>query len=110
MSALDANIVWNEGENHPYAKGNPYKGPDAVLNGIFVPLATEWEGFKVTPARFRAEGDSVVVEGRYTGKYKSTGAAIDAQFVHSWTLRGGKVVAFQQYTDTAQWQQVTGLH
>jgi ketosteroid isomerase-like protein len=50
-----------------------------------------------------------VVEGRYTGKYKSTGAAIDAQFVHSWTLRGGKVVAFQQYTDTPQWQQVTGL-
>jgi hypothetical protein len=26
ISALDANIVWNEGENHPYAKGNPFKG------------------------------------------------------------------------------------
>jgi predicted enzyme related to lactoylglutathione lyase len=33
--------------------------------------------------------------------------AIDAQFVHAWTLDGGKVTSFQQYTDTAQWQQAT---
>jgi ketosteroid isomerase-like protein len=47
-------------------------------------------------------GDRVVALGRYSGKFKKTGRAIDAQFAHVWTVRNGKVTAFQQYTDTAQ--------
>jgi hypothetical protein len=31
---------------------------------------------------------------------------LDSQFTHHWTLRDGKIVRFQQYTDTAQAQQV----
>lgn len=35
LGALDKNIIWNEAEGNPYADGNPYEGPDAVLNGVF---------------------------------------------------------------------------
>jgi hypothetical protein len=42
------------------------------------------------------------MEGRYTGKYKKTGKAIDAQVAHVWTLKDGKITNFQQYTDTKQ--------
>jgi hypothetical protein len=46
---------------------------------------------------------------RAAGRRESaTGRPLDAQFVHRWSLENGKVVAFQQYTDTAQWNRVYG--
>ena len=41
--------------------------------------------------------------GRYGGTMKVGGAALDAPFCHVYRFRDGKVVTFQQYTDTAQW-------
>jgi ketosteroid isomerase-like protein len=71
-------------------------------------LATEWDVFAVTPKTFHDAGDTVVVEGRYTGSFKKTGKSVDAQLCHVWRVRDGKLVSFQQYTDTAQFQDVMG--
>lgn len=102
LGALDAEAEWNEADNFPYADGNPYIGPDAVLNGVFMRLGGEWDGFAAVPAEFIDGGDRVVVLGRYGGRYKASGRAVDAQFAHVWWLADGKVTRFQQYTDTAQ--------
>jgi ketosteroid isomerase-like protein len=40
---------------------------------------------------------------------KKTGTPIDAQFAHVWHVRDGKVMRFQQYTDTRQWAQAAGV-
>ena len=48
-----------------------------------------------------------MVLGRYTGTNNATGEALDAQFVHVFTVTGGKITHMQQYTDTAQWVDVT---
>lgn len=37
---------------------------------------------------------------RYQAKLKKNGKTIDAQAAHLWTLKDGKVIAFQQYVDT----------
>ena len=34
---------------------------------------------------------------------KKGGATLDAPFCHVFTFRGGKIVKFEQFTDTAQW-------
>jgi ketosteroid isomerase-like protein len=39
---------------------------------------------------------------RYDGKVKKTGKLVDAQAAHLWTLKDGKITAFQQYADTKQ--------
>jgi ketosteroid isomerase-like protein len=104
LSAMDSAIVWNEAENFPYADRNPYVGPAAIAEGVFFRLATEWDDFQVVPAEFIDAGDTVVVTGRYRATYKATQASIDAQFAHLWRVRDGKIVGFQQYTDTAQAQ------
>ena len=39
---------------------------------------------------------------RYDAKHKATGKKIDSQTAHLWTLKDGKITAFQQYTDTKQ--------
>jgi ketosteroid isomerase-like protein len=108
LAAFDSDIVWNEAENFVYASGNPYCGPQAILDGVFAPLATEWDGFAVHPESILSGGDRVVVTGRYRGVYKRTGKSVDSQFVHVWTLRGGRVTTFQQYTDTLQFARATG--
>ena len=103
LGAFDPAIQWLEAENFLYADRNPYVGPAAVAEGVFMRCVSDIDGFTVTPQRVTDAGDTVVVEGRYRGTMKATGIAIDAQFVHVWQLDGGKVVAFQQYTDTKQW-------
>ncbi|MFN0132350.1 MAG: nuclear transport factor 2 family protein [Phycisphaerales bacterium] len=108
LAHMSPQIIWNEAENFLYADRNPYVGPDAIVRGVFMRLATEWDGFAATPDECLDAGETVVVIGRYTGTYKATGRAQRAQFVHVWRIAGGKVVRFQQYTDTLQAARVTG--
>lgn len=109
LGGMDADIEWREAENNPYQpSGAPWIGPDAIVNNLFAKLGTEWDGFTVNPKQFHDAGDTVVVEARYTGTYKATGRALDAQVTHVWSLRDGKVTSFQQYVDTAQLQDVMG--
>jgi ketosteroid isomerase-like protein len=102
IGQLDQNIEWNEAENFIYADRNPYVGPQAVLEGVFMRLGDEWEGFAVAPEEWLDSGDRIVVLGIYSGAHKSTGRQVRAQFAHVWSLRDGRVVRFQQYTDTKQ--------
>ncbi|HEY7911992.1 MAG TPA: nuclear transport factor 2 family protein [Blastocatellia bacterium] len=108
LSALSPKVEWHEADNFIYADGNPYIGPDAVLEGVFKRLAVEWEGFAVEPAGILDAGDTVVAYGYYTGRYRKTGEAVRAQFAHMFTLENGKLAKFQQYTDTAQFARAVG--
>lgn len=108
LSRMSPDIVWNEAENFPYADGNPYVGPDAVLQGVFARIGAEWDGFEAAPDELLDAGDAVVALGRYRGIFKATGNRLDAQFAHVWRVVDGKAAAFQQYTDTLQAARVTG--
>jgi|HubBroStandDraft_5_1064220.scaffolds.fasta_scaffold113438_2 ketosteroid isomerase-like protein len=108
IGALDPTIVWNEAENFVYADRSPYVGVDAVLTGLFARLGGEWDGFSAVPHEIVDGGDTVVAFGRYGGAYKATGVKIDAQFVHVFKFKDGKIAKFQQYTDTAQVQNAVG--
>lgn len=100
LAGMDANIIWNEAEGNSYADGNPYIGPDAVLNGVFARLGADHEYFKLQDIELNEMSNNMVLATlRYDGKFKN-GKAYDAQVAHLWTLKDGKVVAFQQYVDT----------
>ena len=101
-------IVWNEAESFPYADGNPYIGPEAVLNGVFARCGGEWDGFAVEIDEIVDAGDTVVAMGRYLGTYKATGKPQRTQIAHIWRLKDGKVSRFQQHADTLHVAQVTG--
>lgn len=106
---MSADIHWHEAESNPYMpSGEAWVGPDAILNNLFVRLGTEWDGFAVHPKLFYAAGDSVIVEARYSGTYKATGKSMDAQVCHVSDVKDGKVTRFQQYLDTAKFQDVMG--
>jgi ketosteroid isomerase-like protein len=108
VGAMSPDMVWNEAENFPYADGNPYRGPDAILGGVFARLGSEWDGFAAVPEEYLDAGDTVVVLGRYRGTCRATGLGMDAQLAHVWRVADGKAERFQQYTDTLQAARVTG--
>jgi ketosteroid isomerase-like protein len=108
LGQMDEDIEWREAENFIYADQNPYVGPQAVLDGVFMRFAAEWDAFTVTPEEWLDAGNHVVVLGTYTGRHKATSRAIRAQFAHVWAVRGTRVLRFQQYTDTKQFADVTG--
>jgi hypothetical protein len=103
FGAMDAAISWNEAEGNPLADRNPYVGAQAIGEGVFGRLLGAINTFSAVPTAFIDGGDDVVVLGRYGGTMKSNGATLDAQFCHVYHFRDGKVVSFQQYTDSEQW-------
>lgn len=101
LAAFDPNIVWNEAENFPYADGNPYIGGEAIVNGVFARIGGEWDNFHIADLQLHDMSNNMVLAtGRYQGTYKKNGATMDLQMAHLWTLKDGKIVAFQQYVDT----------
>ncbi len=105
---MHSDIEWYEAENFPYDDGNPYVGQDAVLDGVYARLTGEWDRFAEELGNVLDAGEQIVTTGYYTGTYKPTGNNVWAQFVHVWTVRDGRITAFQQYTDTAQFKDAIG--
>lgn len=102
LGQMHQHIEWREAENFIYADRNPYRGPQAVLEGVFMRLASEWADFKVMPEEWLDAGNHIVVLGTYNGRHKESGKEVRAQFAHIWGVTHGRVVRFQQYTDTKQ--------
>jgi uncharacterized protein len=103
FGAMDPAINWNEAEGYQLADRNPYVGPSAIGDGVFGRLLGAIDQFSAVPSAFIDGGDHVVVLGRYGGTMKNGGETLNAPFCHVFRFQGGKVVTFQQYTDTAQW-------
>lgn len=102
LGQMDQHIEWREAENFIYADRSPYRGPQAVLEGVFTRLASEWADFRVIPEEWLDAGNHVVVLGTYTGRHHESGREVRAQFAHIWGVTHGRVLRFQQYTDTKQ--------
>lgn len=98
LEVLGADIDWTEAEGFPY--GGTYHGPKAVLEGVFMRLGSEWEGFAAVPDEFIDGGDTIVALGQYSGTYKATNKSFRAAFAHVWKVREGKAVRFVQYVDS----------
>ena len=101
LALMRHEIEWTEAERFPYHAGT-WRTPQAVVEGLLLPLGRDWSTFSATPTHFVAEGDRVAAFGAYSGTYKATGRSFTAPFAHLWTVRGGKIASFVQYTDTAK--------
>ena len=108
VAAMSPGIVWNEADDFPYADGNPYVGPDAILAGVFGRIMGEWDGFDANVEELLDAGDTVVALGHYVGTCKATGKPQHTQFVHVWRLEDGKATRFQQYANTLGIAKVMG--
>ncbi|OBX21606.1 MULTISPECIES: nuclear transport factor 2 family protein [Bizionia] len=101
LGSMNPKIEWNEAESNSMADGNPYIGPDAILNGVFARLGANHDYFNLANIKLHdMSNNQVLATLRYDAKNKETSKAYNAQAAHLWTLKDGKVIAFQQYVDT----------
>ena len=109
LGVLDDKVEWHEAEHITYWPGGPYVGPQAVLAGVLARIPQDFDGLTIDVRRVLGFGETVLAEARYRGTVKATGKALDAQVAHVWDFRDGKVVRWQQYSDTWQFAQATGV-
>jgi len=100
-------IEWREADNFIYADGNPYVGPSAVLQGVFLRLAIVGWLRRQPGTIFRCRRGRHCHGPLYRDP-KDTGKTINAQFVHCWTVENDKATHFQLYADTLQVARAAG--
>ena len=99
LEVLDPQVVWVQNEGFP--GGGEHVGAAAVLDGVFAVFRERWSSWSAEVREYLGAGEAVVVLGEYRGTYKDTGRSMAAAFAHVYWVRGGRVVRFEQYTDTA---------
>jgi ketosteroid isomerase-like protein len=95
-------IVWNPIEEFPT------QGHDAVRASL-ARWKAEWHDYKVMPEEFVDMGDRVVVTVRLRGRGRGSGVEIDARFYDVYTLRDGKIVRMDQFTQRSEALEAVGL-
>ena len=101
LGMLSDDVQWTlpEIENVPFA--GKRRGRAAVAD-FFAGIAATQDVVAFEPLDFIAQNEKVVVQGRYTWRHRESGKDYSGEWAHVFTVRDGKVVAFQEYTDTAQ--------
>jgi uncharacterized protein len=98
LATLSPNIEWTEAEGFPYA--GTYIGIEALMEGVFKRLGSEWAGYRANVHTYLADGDKVAAFGVYSGTFVATGKAMTAPFAHLYKLKDGKIITMHQYVDT----------
>jgi len=88
LGSMDPNVEWREADGFPYA--GTYAGPDAVLQGVFMRLGSEWDGFRAEPDEVLDAGDMVVGLGYYSGRWRGPGLTTGRTRTRSRTWPGGR--------------------
>ena len=84
LGLLSENIEWHEAENSPFWPGRAFHGPQEVVEGVFARLGADTKDFQTAVSRILGCGETVVVQGRYSGSWAATGTSFDLQMVHIW--------------------------
>ncbi|MGY0576037.1 nuclear transport factor 2 family protein [Bradyrhizobium sp. RDM12] len=100
LQAMSEDVTWQlpEIENVPFAGKRQGRG---AVGEFFSTLVTVQDSRSFEPREFIAQGDNVVVLGHFVWQVKANGRTYESDFAHVFTVRGGQIVAFHEYTDSA---------
>ena len=100
LSIFDQNIEWETPGPSELATAGKRRGHQQVRE-FFKAVDDVFEIQRFEPKSFVAQGDQVVVLGEDTARVKATGKVIEEAWAHAFTVKGDKVVRFQEYLDTS---------
>lgn len=98
-SVVAEDVEWTETAGFPL--GGTYHTPDGVISGVFERLAEAWDDWVTHDDTYIVDGERVAVLARYTTVNKATGNPMEAHVTHTFIVRSGRIVRFEQFVDSA---------
>ena len=103
VNACAGDVRWDfNGRRKDYPLLGQWHG-QAGVRDFFKQVAAVQEVKTFTPKDFHAASDLVFVFGHYAWTVRKTGKSVDCDWLHVFTVKNGKVTAFREFTDTAQY-------
>jgi uncharacterized protein len=99
-ATLADDVEWTEMAGFPLA--GTYRTPNGVTSAVMERLAASWDDWTAHDDTYVVDGENVVVLARYTATNKATGKDLDVRVAHHFIVRGGRIVRFEQFVDTAK--------
>jgi ketosteroid isomerase-like protein len=99
---VDPDIVWNPVEE------SSAQGHEAVRAST-ARWKSEWDDYELTPEEFADAGDHVVATVRFRARGRGSGIEVDARLYDVFTLRHGKIVRMDQFTERSEALEAVGL-
>ena len=102
VGAAAPDVSWEiVGRRSDFPTFGKFNGPTGVQE-FFGAVGQHLDFSEFAPKEFYVADDKVFVLGRYAMTNKKTGQPIESDWIHVFTLSGGKVKGFREFTDTAQ--------
>ena len=102
LTYLDPGVVWNSLDD------GSARGVEEV-EATMTRWESTWDDYDVIPEEFIDVGDRVIATLRVVGRGRGSGVAVDARFHQVFTLRNGKIVRMDEFTDRAEALEAAGL-
>ncbi len=99
-ATMAPDVEWTEMAGFPLA--GTYRTPAGVTSNVMEILGRDWDGWAAHDDTYVVDGENVVVLARYTATNKATSKGIDVRVAHHFVVRGGRIVRFEQFVDTAK--------
>jgi len=99
-ATMAPDVEWTEMAGFPLA--GTYRTPDGVTSNVMEILGRDWDGWVAHDDTYIVEGENVVVLARYTATHRATGNPLNVRVAHHFIVRGGLIVRFEQFVDTAK--------
>lgn len=100
LNSLAEDVQWQLPEMENVSFAGTWHGREQVAQFLSTIVQAQ-DVVEFEPEEFIAQGDKVVVLGRFSWRVKSTGRVSASAWAHVWTVKGGKVAHYQEYVDTA---------
>jgi len=95
LTYADPDIVWNPVEE------SSAQGHHAVRAST-ARWKSEWDDYELIPEEFADVGDRVVATVRFRARGRGSGVEVDARLYDVFTLRDGKIVRMDQFTEQSE--------
>jgi ketosteroid isomerase-like protein len=95
LAYVDPGIVWNPVEE------SSAQGPEAVRAST-ERWKSEWDDYEVIPEELVDLGDRVVAAIRFRARGRASGIAVDARLYDVFTLRDGKIIRMDQFSERSE--------
>jgi hypothetical protein len=99
-ATLAPDVEWTEMAGFPLA--GTYRTPEGVTSNVMEKLGEGWQDWTAHDDTYIVDGENVVVLARYTAIHRTTRKPLNVRVAHHFVVRGGLIVRFEQFVDTAK--------